>query len=185
MQVDIKLEIENGFKDRLGDLVKVFRSTIDLSGDFVWIKPEDYIIDIGYKNCFLGVCTHFYKDFEKFVQQLKQTLFSINRIKQGISLYRSDMLYFSLGDRADVLREMAEALSKEFNVVVTHPFVPRITIGYSRLNYGASTVSNISRLINTFNRELAESNFDPSFKISAVNFVNKKNQKLLRKLSVS
>ena len=185
MQIDIKLEIENGFKDRLGDLVKVFRSTVDLSGDFVWIEPGDYKIDIGYKKCLLGACSRFYKDFDEFIHRLKQTRFSVNKIKQGISLYRSDMLYFSLGDKADVLREMAEVLAKKFNVVITHPFVPRITIGYSRLNYGASTVSNISRLINTFNRELAESNFDPEFKISSVNFVNKKNQKLLRKLSVS
>ena len=185
MLIEIRLTLERSFIQQVEKLVDIFRSTVEDSGDFVWVNSKNFFIEIGTKECSFITCPRFYKDFEEKINLVQNWSFSLGTIKRGVSLYRSDMLYFSLGKESDVLRNFAVQLSKNLKVKIKHPFVPRITISYSKLNYGASALSNISAMIKTFNNQLLESDFNPNFKVESVELINKVNQKLLRKFLVN
>ena len=183
MLIKIKLELSDEFKIQLSALVKVFRETVQDSAKFVWVDSSEYGIYIGEKKCLVPFCPKFYKKIEKVYKPIKDLSFSISKIKQGVSLYRSDMLYFSLDSNTDKLRELAVMLKNNLNVHIFHPFVPRITIAYSQLNYGSSASSNIIALIKAFNNELFESDFNRSFNIKEMVILEKESQNVLRKFS--
>jgi hypothetical protein len=184
MLVNIKISLNKTFRNQLRQLVKVFQGTINGAGDFLWVDPDEYFIDLGNKKCTILFCRRFYNNLEMILNDVPNWSFSLGKIRKGVSLYRSDMIYFSLGEEADLLRELANNLEKKLQVNVKHPFIPRITIAYSKENYGVSALNNINGLIKTFNRELLDSDFSRKFQVESVSVFDE-NQKVLRKFLVN
>jgi hypothetical protein len=79
---------------------------------------------------------------------------SIEKLKQGLGLYHSDSLYFSLQDGGEELRSLVNRLRDEQWFSISHPFIPRIDVAYQKMNYGRGATHNVKTIINILNSEL-------------------------------
>jgi len=149
----LKARLSETFNQQIFSLVEDFRRLLGDTADFTWVNPEYYSISLGYVKCGL-LCTKRIEKLHTSLNNSSTIILSIEKLKEGLGLYHSDSLYFSLKDGSEELRKLVNQLRQEKWFFINHPFIPRIDVAYQKMNYGIGATHNVKAIINILNSEL-------------------------------
>jgi 2'-5' RNA ligase len=120
----------------------------------LWIKPEKLHITVLFVGQNINFIHKWFVNFRLKRYQFKSFEASIGHVKLGISKNYRELVYLTVEEGADELRDLVLGLEKRLHVKRQHAFIPHITLGRVSKDLSDEEFKNLTSDITKMNEQL-------------------------------